>query len=50
MELIAVLQQKFPTDVPMLALFFEEPTVSALARAIQETSSDTTVFASSGAN
>jgi amino acid adenylation domain-containing protein len=39
MELIAVLQQRFPTDVPMLALFFEEPTVAALARAIQETSS-----------
>ena len=50
MELISVLQQKFPTDVPMLALFFEEPTVAALARAIQETSSDAAVFAGAWAH
>jgi aspartate racemase len=37
MQLVAILQQRFPTEVPMLALFFEEPTVAALARAIQET-------------
>jgi amino acid adenylation domain-containing protein len=43
MELIAALQQRFPTDVPMLALFFEEPTVAALARAIQDTSSRDTL-------
>jgi amino acid adenylation domain-containing protein len=38
MELIAMLQEKFPTEVPMLALFFEDPTVAGMARAIQETS------------
>jgi aspartate racemase len=45
MEVIAVLQERFPTDVPMLALFFEEPTVAALARAVQETSSQDAALA-----
>jgi acyl carrier protein len=40
MELVSVLQEKFRTEVPMLALFFEEPTIAALAVAIHETSVD----------
>jgi len=36
-ELISLLQDQFPTEVPILALFFEDPTVAGLARAIRET-------------
>jgi amino acid adenylation domain-containing protein len=43
MELVSALQQKFQTDVPMLALFFEEPTIAALARGIEETSSQSSI-------
>jgi acyl carrier protein len=50
MELIAVLQQKYPTDVPMLALFFEEPTVAALARGIGETSRRGNIYAGAGSS
>ena len=36
-ELVAELGDRYHTDVPLLALFFEDPTVAGMARAIQAT-------------
>jgi acyl carrier protein len=34
-RLITQIQQEYPSDMPLLALFFQEPTIASLARFIE---------------